>query len=209
MANDLDRLFRENLDQYEVTPKASSWEQVHGQITPKKSYWILPRAIAATIALLVTVGWILWSGDNQNGEISSEVAIISHPVMETFQWDLEIQEVAIKEVQMIAEVVKEPVHEKTSIVTLLPERLTYDPYRTLAILNPDLETSIPVNYEIAELKGQRNEKPSVRITYIASNSNEKITGKIGSFLNYLSEEVDPTEILADIRDAKDQILSRN
>ena len=53
MANNLDRLFREGIDQYEVTPKAESWSAVQSQLAKKKKIAWIPMSIAAAIILMI------------------------------------------------------------------------------------------------------------------------------------------------------------
>ena len=72
----IDRLFREKLDQMEVTPSANAWSQVERQICPKKTpmvYWV-----AASVSLLL-ISWVAWpeADTQQLTPIASEV---NHPI---------------------------------------------------------------------------------------------------------------------------------
>ncbi|MFY0606192.1 MAG: hypothetical protein JXR10_05725 [Cyclobacteriaceae bacterium] len=214
MANDLDRLFRENLDQFETTPSASSWEQVQGQIAPKKLIWVSPSAIAAAVILLIVAGWMIWGAGDQTHITNDKIAEITHPVTEpatTTEVKIEIPEKAPKEGKKATQEkqVEKPAIKKITTPKPRVKRMEMNVYKTLAGITPSLEVSMPINNQIADLPIKEVENQKIKITYIASNVNTKPSGKIESFLNYLSEEVKPADLLADIRDAKDQILSRN
>jgi hypothetical protein len=57
MENNLDKLFRDKLEQHSIAPSAHAWEKVAARFPKKNNAWTLSWRIAAAVALLGVVGW--------------------------------------------------------------------------------------------------------------------------------------------------------
>lgn len=220
----IDRLFREKLDTLEVTPSAEAWSQVEKSIRPRKNttfYWV-----AASVTLLIA-SWLVWPAQ----EITSANSILSdvnHPMMEQ-QPPLEIpvavdlpekkspapvrRDVTPKATQPTVQFAsidaKDAAQESNNDITL-PELETINTVAMAEIEEPSAEDmKLPEQVE--------EEKPdyrTVKITYIASASTpEKVdiqkadsTNVLKKFIA-LAEKIDPGDVLADIRTAKDNFIS--
>ncbi len=209
MANDLDRLFRENLDQFEVTPKASSWDAVAGEINSTRSYGIYFKAAAAVITLLIAAGWFVWkdASTTENGM----VAIADHPVQNEQMIEIEVPEkVAVVEKQRKQLPVRKSIQNMAvakEVVEAAP-LWSYDSYQIVAINEVNLSEELRLNLHTPEGKPSKV-SGTIKITYIASNEQTIEKNKITGFLSQISQEVQGTHLLADIRDAKDNLFSRN
>lgn len=73
---ELDRVFREKLENHEASPSPAAWDKLEAQLDaakqPKKSSW---WAIAAAMPLLLGLGYLIWSQAPQTDEESSLAAI--------------------------------------------------------------------------------------------------------------------------------------
>jgi hypothetical protein len=59
MENKLDNLFKDQLSKHEETPSPQAWDQIQDQLTSKRtSLWSRRLAIAASIILIATVGFL-------------------------------------------------------------------------------------------------------------------------------------------------------
>jgi hypothetical protein len=59
MEERLDKLFNDKLANHRVTPTSDAWEQLHGHLADKKkNIWTRSLAIAATLLLLVSAGFV-------------------------------------------------------------------------------------------------------------------------------------------------------
>jgi len=59
MGNRLDNLFRDMLSKHEESPSTQAWDQIHGQLASnKRKVWGKRLAVAASILLFATVGYI-------------------------------------------------------------------------------------------------------------------------------------------------------
>ena len=219
----IDRLFREKLDAFEVKPSPQSWSQVEKQIRPSQSrsiYWI-----AASVSLLF-ISWLVWplQSELDDSPILSEV---NHPIPEMLR-DLEtpvaieLNEIEVVKKPLLKSVQKQskssflannddvtPVIEKeeSEDVTLL-ENKTF-------VAMEELDT--PVLEEMIEMETvtPKEDFRAIKITYIASsqtepasaiNHNNDSTGVLKKVIAF-AERIDPSEVLADIRTAKDNLIS--
>ncbi len=73
---ELDRVFREKLENHQESPSPAAWDKLEAQLDaakqPKKSSW---WAIAAAMPLLLGLGYLIWSQAPQADEESSLAAI--------------------------------------------------------------------------------------------------------------------------------------
>ena len=75
--HNIDRLFREKLDDFEITPSAKSWSEVEKRIGKKNKpmvYWI-----AASITLFV-IAWSVWP-DRDPAFVGIASQEIDHPAL--------------------------------------------------------------------------------------------------------------------------------
>ena len=228
----IDRLFREKLDQLEVTPSAKSWSQVEKHIRPKKPpvvYWI-----AASVSLLF-ISWIIWPEATQTNltPIASEV---THPVnQQTPDFilpEIEIAQEKEETVKPVQKVVKQPEpiqqfaanqakDEKATIIKdVVPEIEELDTQTAVA----EVELEEPVTPEgvagavegmkVEDIKAEKPTYGAIKITYIASASKTKkeetqksdSTGVLKKFIAF-TEKIDPGNMLADIKTAKDNLFN--
>lgn len=223
----IDRLFREKLDQLEVTPTANAWSQVEKQIRPKKTpvvYWV-----AASVSLFL-ISWLVWpdAGSEQLTPIASEV---SHPV---YQGQPELvlpvlekndEDESSKEVQT-----KKPHHTPATKSTSKPqvqlainktldEKQEIEEVPQLSEVEPktvvaEVEVDQPSILDEVEEEVSKPEFRTVKITYIASSTNNEpedapkadSTSALKKFIAF-TEKIDPGDMLADIKTAKDNLLN--
>ncbi len=220
----IDRLFREKLDHLEVTPSAKGWSQVEKQIRPKKTpvvYWV-----AASVALLF-ISWIVWPETSQQ-EFSTLASDVNYPVnQELPQFELPV--IKAEEDRQV-ETVPQPVQKTQRQAAPQPQFAVNETAdKELDIIKdvaPEIE-ELDANTAVAEVELQepvileevKDEvaKPAfraVKITYIASSANntkEEIqkndsTGVLKKFIAF-TEKIDPGDMLADIKTAKDNLLN--
>lgn len=210
MANNLDRLFREGLDQFEATPATTSWQQVQSQIDSRKKRAWLPLSIAAAITFLVTSTIIVMNDQKQTIHSEGSLTNIDYPKPELAPGNIDLPSIMINQ-KKIAVPTKNITHGiAKTIVKKEPvtQPIQHEMIRLIAIQDYQVgqvpESTFHYNFDIIKV-----EKPSVKITYIAENQPTEKKNKLNEFINSISKDASPIEILADIRDAKDQIFSRN
>ena len=224
----IDRLFREKLDHLEVTPSAKGWSQVEKQIRPKKTpaiYWV-----AASVTLLF-ISWIVWpeASTPTYNVVASEV---NHPVNQPLP-DFELPVVKVAEEKMEVKeqkTIPQPVQQVQKQTVTQPQfamnEPTEDKIDIIKDAAPEIE-EVEVNTAVAEAVVEEPviieevkdevEKPTftaVKITYIASadkNTKEEVqkndsTGVLKKFIAF-TEKIDPGNMLADIKTAKDNLLN--
>ena len=214
----IDRLFREKLDHMEVSPSANAWSKVEGQIRPKKRpivYWV-----AASISLLL-MSWMIWPEASNREALTPIASEVSHPVqlhdlspefvlpviekksvkkVETNSVKNEtIRYASKKEPTSIPDKIKEPIIKKE-----IPESKT--------LVAEVVNETVLIDEVVKE-----DPKPTfkaVKITYIASNTavaKEEVTKNdtTGVFKKVIAfaGKIDPGEMLADIKTAKDNLLN--
>ena len=224
--HNIDRLFREKLGGVEVAPSPKAWNEVEKQIGGKKKpvfYWV-----AASITLLLTVSVVLWPNQPASNQLSLGEA--DHPILPNDQ-GLSIPVAADlskpKQEKAVATPAR-PVQQKARIVQVAKVELTEDvkaeSNNPLEIPEMEIkrvvaleETTIPVS-EVPEMEDastveEKIDYSAVKITYIASNKSimeDEITesDSSGVFKKFIAftEKIDPGEMLADIKTAKDDLL---
>ena len=219
----IDRLFRENLDDFEITPSPKAWSEVEKHIGRKNNtavYWI-----AASISLFI-ISWVVWPEQKAEtfGIASQE---IDHPsFVQSSQPDIPIAVELIEKVETKVPVKKSIIAPKVQMVAAeTVEKI--EEVKTDKITIPEIEKKTAVALEeIEELPIDALEEVSeatdivepeistVKITYIASNNagagskelKSDSTGVLKKFIAF-TEKLDPGEMLADIKTAKDNLLS--
>tara|TARA_B100001245_G_C22871367_1_gene419006 strand:- start:786 stop:1442 length:657 start_codon:yes stop_codon:yes gene_type:complete len=218
MANNTDRLFREGLDQFEVTPQAQSWKAVQSQLNQKKKIVWWPMSIAAAILLLITAALLV--KNYQQGFIMDGpmVADIDYPQPTLDPDRILISEDEVKVETPADKTITTPSTNQTVLFanntpktddkTVETEPVKIGTLELVAIQEVRLQ-ELPQPKFNYDFEVMTVEKPTVKITYIAENEPAEKKNKLNSFINSISKEASPIEILADIRDAKDNIFSRN
>ncbi|MEQ8472712.1 MAG: hypothetical protein RIC35_16090 [Marinoscillum sp.] len=212
MANNIDRLFREGLDQFEVTPSAQSWNEVKGQIAGKKNkgLWI-PMSVAAAVVLLVVASILVINADNEI-QPGPRIASIDHPVpqqIEQLRVDVTQpdQKLPASQLNVVAKTTQ--VDNQPSIKEQAVDPLVYEEIAIASIHSLKLEVDMPrLNLENSIKRTEHNSVTQIKITYIAENHPDSTKLKLGNIFASLSE-VSPSEFLADIRDVKDNLFSKN
>lgn len=212
----IDRLFREKLDQLEVKPSTSAWSQVEKQIRPSKTpviYWV-----AASISLLL-VSWVVWgeaASEQQFTPIASEVNTPTQMDMPEFVIP-EVKE--NKQKQKLKKLSgKSQAQSQFAVNNQVPK---VEEQEQLPVVEIESKTMVALEEmeepEIIEEVYEEPVKPAfrtVKITYIASsgsNAKEDIqktdsTGVLKKFIAF-AEKIDPGDMLADIKTAKDNLLN--
>lgn len=208
MANNLDRLFRENLDQFGVTPASESWGKVESQIAGATKPWFTPMRIAAAITLLMTAGLLVIMNLTDEKD-QNYLSNVDHPELQPVpQWSFELP---VETNQPSENQAKNntPAQKASQQMTSYSEQLTFETF-SVAALKPELDLEISASITLRGAEIPAPEGPTVRITYIASNQPDSTKQiKLNTLLSYLSNEMSPTDLLADIRDAKDNLFSKN
>lgn len=222
----IDRLFREKLGQMEETPSANAWSKVEKQIRPKKTpivYWI-----AASVSLLL-ISWTIWPEVNtqQRTPIASEV---NHPVYqghpEFVVPVLEKSEENKNKQKQNTEPQKAPRNKSNNMPQVQfavneapqPEQKADETSQLVEVEAKTMVAEVEVNQPetLDEVKAEMN-KPefrTVKITYIASSTGaateniqkQDSTGVLKKFIAF-AEKIDPGDMLADIKTAKDNLLN--
>jgi len=217
----IDRLFREKLDQMEVKPSSNAWSQVEKQIRPNKTpmiYWV-----AASVSLLF-VSWIVWqeaAPEQQFTPIASEVnapppADIPEFVVPVIDKGEEKPKGAFMkpvrekpmQTQFASNQQEEPKEEKVDEQVPVMEVETKTMVAEAEIEAPEIVD------KVTEEETAGPEYRAVKITYIASagsGAKEDIqksdsTGVLKKFIAF-TEKIDPGDMLADIKTAKDNLLN--
>lgn len=227
----IDRLFREKLGHLEAAPSAKAWSQVEKQIRPKKTpiiYWV-----AASVTILF-ISWAVWPEASRQIDTLS-VSEISHPVNQN-QSDFELPTIKASENSEEQEKSNAPVQkvqkpkkksqpapqfavnktdeEPAIIKDAVPELEELDTQTAVAELEEPSKTEEATMMEEVKKEVEKPSFTAVKITYIASASkvkNEEVqkndsTGVLKKFIAF-TEKIDPGEMLADIKTAKDNLFN--
>jgi len=222
--HNIDRLFREKLDGLEAAPSGNSWSQVEKQLKPKrKPYFYL---VAAAVTLLV-ITWVVvpnqTSLDNRNPQV-----VITHPPSMLFD-SFEIPKAATLEDKkekkiydssprafdqnQVAVTKKAPTNPKKIEEIVVPYAV-----ETIDAVANAMEVPMLEEMQIEPIISEISEEASinsVKITYIASNNESVIseidnnpdsTSKLKKFIAF-AEKIDPGEMLAGMKTAKDNLLN--
>lgn len=213
MATNIDRLFRENLDQVEMTPSAEGWKQVKSQLTTKQPVWIMPMRIAAAVTVLIIASLLLFN-DEQSGS-QGMISEADHPVLNTVP-EFNISEELIAKAETSATQSKNKVVNSSGSVKPAPgeEKVEIqEPMNTYTIARISTNKLDVISLDLKPGLVEKDpalDQPSIRITYIAANTPDESdnNGKLSKMLT-LAREVTSSELLADIRDAKYHLFNKN
>jgi hypothetical protein len=213
----IDRLFREKMDNLEVMPSAGAWAQVEKQIRPKKSFKIYWAAAAVT---LLFASWLFWP-TQVNLELTPIASEVNQPPF------METPDFIMTEIKVAKASENAPLKKNVAVSSQRQLVAKEEPKKAIKPLIEDIpliEMETKSATAIAEIEQAgvndklTTEKPvafaPVKITYIASASssvNEELqkTDSASAFKKFIAfaEKIDPGEVLADFKTAKDNLLS--
>lgn len=212
----IDRLFREKMDNLEVMPSEGAWSQVEKQIRPKKTYKVYWMAAAVT---LIFASWALWPSQIQTNftPIASEV---TYPPLNGSD-EFPFGEIKVAKIE-------EESASKKDMIYLPKKQLVAKEESTVNKTQVSLDEMAPIEIEskttvaIAEIEQPEvidkliNDQPvePVKIIYIASAKNQvseelQKTDSANTLKKFIAfaEKIDPGEVLADFKNAKDNLLN--
>lgn len=214
MANNIDRLFRENLDQFEVTPSVESWNKVQQQIARKqRKGFFIPMSIAAAIIILIVASVLIIDTEKfapMDGQyVSLDYSAPFAPAEFEVIIPLESPQIAKNNPgKMTLPTRKNPSVEAKSDNESFGH-IVYEPFTVASINSAKLEVRSPaLNLSGVNIPDEQYQS-SIKITYIAHNQQDSTKTILGGFFASLSRDVSPTDLLADIRDVKDNLFSKN
>ncbi len=214
----IDRLFREKLDHMEVAPSTNAWSKVEGQIRPKKkpiAYWV-----AASVSLFI-ISWIIWPEANKPESLTPIASEVSYPIQQQgASTQFILPDIKDKVEQIIR---KTPVKKETIRYVVKKEEISTPNLVKEQIINEEgSETktmvaevmSEPVLVDEIVKQDPKPDFKSVKITYIASTktvtkeetTKNDTTGVFKKVIAFAGK-IDPGEMLADMKTAKDNLLN--
>ncbi len=217
----IDRLFREKLNSYEAVPSSSSWDEVKKQIDSKNStpiyYWV-----AASITLLI-VSWVLWPKGTVH-DLTPIASAVNQPSMQkALDWSIPEPEKVEKSVA--TETTQPVMVEPDPATSLVAEEKTQslEAEQPEEILPLELESKTAVaeaNVEQTDIDEVLSTEEAlikvditkIKITYIASSTPKEKPQEVDSLKGFkkfiaFAGKLSPGDVLADIREAKDDFIS--
>ncbi|MEO9869384.1 hypothetical protein [Ekhidna sp.] len=219
----IDRLFREKLDQLEVVPSSNSWSLVEKQIRPKKTpiiYWV-----AASVSLLF-ISWVVWPVTNTQDltPIASEITYpVNHGSPEFVLPVIDKKDKSVKKnIQEKQPIIQKKIQKahKVHFATNNSQKSQEEIIEKVELIEPESKKMVATaeieKPEITNSEAIEVEKPvfrTVKITYIASSDNKPVevqkndsTGALKKFIAFAGK-IDPGDMLADMKTAKDNLLN--
>ncbi len=214
----LDRLFNEKLSNHEMTPSSEAWELLNERLTHKKNNKNYLK-YAALIILLISISAIVVIPSFYDSNSDSYASIIvDKPTQEqfNFKWNLKDGKkngIAItSSQQQIATVSGQRSAEKENSqpAILKPSEIREDVIAKSETFELESIRTLPIDFQNISLNDQIEpftiKSPTVKIKYIAENDKNAEDKKLKKIINYARAN-SPVDILADIRNAKDQFIS--
>ncbi|MFY0689335.1 MAG: hypothetical protein JXQ90_19345 [Cyclobacteriaceae bacterium] len=202
----IDSLFKENLEGIELKPSAGSWDEVMTQVDQSTSYKVYWR-IAALICVVIGIGYLVILGAPQEMTIAG-ISIDGPQVEEPLiipEIELPLM-AAFESQQIVVEKVPEELPEEVIELPVKMPMMELGSHEGIALVAAN-------DYLITDLSGVHIKEPTpiVSIKYMASATSESedaSRNKLGrKILNY-AMNTQPADMMADLRDAKDQLLSK-
>ncbi len=201
----IDRLFREKADNYQPTPSADAWKVIDNQIHPKREHWKQYLKVAALLGVVLSTVLILLKVDQE--ETATSIAArteIDHPqnvreaIISIPEKQKEITEStdAVSEATTEPELTIEPVQRETQFITL-------QNVQRKKIMPEFTQPDIPGIYQLKPAESK------IQIKYYAYATpveDEASKGKIGRLFEY-AQNTSPAEMLAKVREAKDDFIN--
>ncbi|MEM0939585.1 MAG: hypothetical protein AAF600_05505 [Bacteroidota bacterium] len=224
--HNIDRLFREKLDGIEFTPTPKAWNEVEKQIGRKKRpvfYWV-----AASFVLFL-LSWMVWPDPTFIDQVA--VQQVDHPTRVNkpyFPIPIAVELKDEKHTQTVAKSSSKIAQENAAIqsvekdtkeefVTDQPFKIQEQKVKTIMTIKETPMPALAIHESkkiLADVKAEKTRYGAVKITYIASKArvaeNPPIksdsTGVFKKFIAF-TDKIDPGEMLADIKTAKDNLLN--
>lgn len=215
--NKTDDFFKSKLYNAEIEPSIEAWAQVQKTIGESTKPWYAGLGkIAAAVALVVTTIFIFNSTKKEEQWLAD---VVDHPVLipnKTFE--IIVPEI-VKNTQLVKNEIsvqnQKPKKKTIELIHNAPTKtLEKDLIATLEIekiepelISIELEERLPI---LKESKNNSGPKP-VKITYIAASENPEPDQPIEKFSRVVeaAQHVSPSELLADLRDAKNNLFGLN
>lgn len=198
----IDQLFKRATYNYEATPSAEAWTKLSGELQEKRT--IAPYyAIAAAVTLLIVAG--LWIVKGSNMVSAGEGLVAEYPLQNTevaYNWSVPYHPVTQDNEEPS---VRRSVDQKVSSVSA--KREVVPVIELPGIVEARLAVEVPTQ-KISKLGLPTSEAPAVSIRYIATASEDaQEKGNFRKILSYATSNT-PIEIFSDIRDAKNNFISK-
>ncbi|MFT6868255.1 MAG: hypothetical protein ACJA08_003105 [Cyclobacteriaceae bacterium] len=209
--NKTDDFFRSKLYSAEVAPAINSWAQVQKGIGTNVTPWYVGIGkIAAVGIVLITAAvvlfylpkkdekWLAGMTDHPMIEIKSNVEIIVP--------ELEIRSLVNHKKPAKTDAKKPAAINVYEPIIVLAKELEVDR------ITPQVFTIEPKEMTLIEIANNRSVKtPQVKITYIASSENPDSDQPLERINRVVvaAQQVSPSELLADLREAKNHLLGFN
>lgn len=218
-ARQTDKLFRDKLKNATTTPQLASWDKLETMLDEKKKPgFYLWRVAAVLVLLIVSAGVIVFWG----GESQSPVEVAVEQSSETIKDSRRL----VPPVARVSEPVPEREGESPSVERVKSTKQT--PVEPVQKSAPEKEEPIPVLMQREEQplaqaeeakdtvgKPPKKKYKSIRITYKRGTQKEMLAkvdttegSKVKDFWAQ-TREINPADMWADIRDAKDNLFQRN
>jgi hypothetical protein len=208
--NNIDQLFREKLFSQEVTPSAMAWDQVNQKINKKKPvmiYWA-----AASISAILFISVFIWT----KKESSQKIAVneIDHPALVDTNWLTIPKKNSVNDIQLGTYASTNTAPSTRSLILQVDQLDTEFIALNLMVLDskrPSVALIWPALDMVKIKKYKPENRPTIKITYIASNQEASDTVKAKAINKFWSvaQSLSTTTVLADLRDAKNNLFVKN
>lgn len=218
----IDRLFQDKLSRHEVAPSPQAWEAINAELKKdnKPMVWL---SIAASIALVATIGWLLMRNDQEvvSTGVQTYAAVDQPSPQAPHEWNLELpteKQLEVKPIEKVKKPVKQvkPVVEMDTMNETLAqqsvEQKQEDSFIEIESLGMDAMANLTEDTqpEMTELDTTPIESlpgVSVQITYKASPPVKVEEKSRIERLWAKAKEIRPGEVLADIRETKNDFFN--
>jgi len=221
----IDHLFKNKLKTAKVDPKIESWDRLEAMLDadkPKGMFWTW-KVAAVILVLLVAAFAIKWGITDRSVQqlaVKQGQETITKNLIDTNNvLPLKIKnetEVVAKLIQTEVKELKKPLSEKVNELEI-PKQL-----KTEEVTITEMQETVALNEVDAQMKvdsTDERKKLPIRITFkrntiqsekqLAMVNSESDTTNNKGFKEFLDKtrQLNPSELMADIRDAKDEFLS--
>lgn len=219
--HNIDRLFREKMDGLEAVPSANSWSQVEKRLKSKRKpayYWV------AAAVTLIALSWTFTLYESNPETTIADLEITYPPAQMAKEFEIPVAAQLTKKQEVKSNVlIAAP--RKAQVATVQNSTPKPPKAENMPTLEPKLETVLVADVTekqpldeitIDPVKDEPElARSTVKITYIASKENidsfdakssNDSTSKFKRFIAF-AEKIDPGEMLADIKTAKDNLLN--
>lgn len=203
----IDRLFREKSEAFEVQPNEEAWKAIASQVHTKGTGYLVYWKVAAAVLVMLGVGfWLFQVGQ----KVPGEMMISGDFPQEETQFTLpDVPGVLVADLQIEKEETVQSLKQTRSEpgTHVLPSRTLphgISPIGTRDLIKRDNITQLP---DLAKVKETSQTKVVIRY-YAHTPDSSNVKGKKGlGQLLAKAQTFRPGELLADLRAAKDDLLS--